>query len=141
MNLRLTAACAATLALSGCGLAPYRPTPGEATAIIDVRNVPAPLICNSQGQRFSLTPDKDHKARIPAGAPLMLGSVKQIYGYNVTWTCMPTIGLTPEPNQSYYGVVESANQACRYEVYRAGADNRVGLALEPTLDTGRCPAR
>lgn len=138
---RHLALSAALLALSGCALAPYKPAPGEPTALINVKNVPSPSICDAQGRQFSLQPGKDSLARIPADEPLMLGSVLQYQGYNVVWTCAPTVGFTPAADQTYYGVVESANQACRYEVYRTDTANRTGLGLESTVTRGTCPAK
>jgi hypothetical protein len=137
----VAAAVLSTLALTACAPPPYKARPGEATALINVEHVPNPSICTSTGKRFSLVPDKAHEAKIPAGDRLTLLSYIQMAGYNVTWSCMPAIGFKPEAGKAYYGTVETSNQKCRYEVYRAGADNRVGLDLEETITRAYCPSQ
>lgn len=137
---RALLSAALVLSLSACSLAPYKPAPGEPTAVINVKNVPGPSICTDKGRRYSLVPDRNNEAKIPANERLTLYSFVYIAGYNVSWSCMPGIGFTPEAGKAYYGTVESENQRCRYELYRAGADNRIGLDFEPTIAPPHCPA-
>lgn len=129
-----------SLLLSGCvGLQPYPFKQGQSVALVDVGHVPAAWMCTDEG-RYSLVPDKQKLAIVPAGKRISVFSFVYIQGYQMNWTCAPGISFTPAAGTRYYGNVEIANQACRMEVYKGGADNRVGLDIDTTIGPGYCPA-
>lgn len=133
-------ACASLLLLGACTtLSPYPFRTGDDVALIDVSTVPSPSFCTN-GRFYRLDTNAQKLGVVPAGRHIALMSFVYISGYQEHWSCAPAIGFRPMAGKTYYATTEIADQKCRVEIYREGADNRIGLDLEPTVTAGYCPA-
>lgn len=139
-SLRATvAALAAAAALSGCaGLPLYTFKPGEPSAEVNLTGIPSPSFCVA-GTAYRFAADKKtQRAPIPVGQRVAVRSFVYLSGYQQYWTCNAGMSFIPEAGRGYLVNLEMRNQACRLEVYREGAANRIGLDLEPTFNRPSC---
>jgi hypothetical protein len=139
MSRAIATALAAAALLAGCAsLSPYPFQPGEATAVVNLTDVPSPWFCVG-GTNYKFAPDKQQRALVPVGKRIAVNSFVYLSGYQSYWTCTVGMSFVPDADHRYLVNLEMRDQACRLEVYREGADNRIGLDLEPTFDQPYCP--
>jgi hypothetical protein len=128
----------AIAATSGCASLPaYTFQPGEITATVNLKGVPAPSFC-AGGTMYKFTPDKQGRAHVPVGKRIDVNSFVYLSGYQQYWTCHAGMSFVPEASLSYLVNLEMRDQACRVEIYREGASNRTGLDLEPSFGRPSC---
>ncbi|MEG3792117.1 hypothetical protein V1318_18525 [Lysobacter sp. CCNWLW3] len=139
MSRAIVAGLVAAASLTACSsLSPYPFQPGEPSAVVNLSDVPSPFFCVG-GTNYKFVPDKQQRARVPVGKRIAVNSFVYIGGYQSYWTCTAGMSFVPDAGHQYLVNLEMRDQACRLEVYREGADNRVGLDLEPSFDRPYCP--
>lgn len=128
---RILAAAALVGMLSACvGLPPYKAPPaGPETATVDVSRMNASSIC-TDGTLYSVGRVKDGRLTVPTTSRVALYSWVYISDYDTSYSCMPGVSFKPEAGGSYLMNLELESKGCRVEVYRQGADNRIGLDVE-----------
>ncbi|MDP3859910.1 MAG: hypothetical protein Q8Q73_19285 [Stagnimonas sp.] len=130
------------LALNACGMTPYVIPEGAPTARINLNAAgQRAWICAADGEGHTLTPDAEGYASIAAGERVVVGSSFYSQGYNVSYSCYPRVNFVPEAGGSYYQNFEIEAERCGVFIYREGADNPAGLAIEPSLRPGGACAK
>lgn len=137
-----SALLALAAAVGGCvGLPPYVPGPGVQTSQLQLSpNIAKESLgmCTAAGS-YSLVP-KDGKVYVPDDSRVVIWYAFVASGYREISTCAPSIGFTPHHDAAYYADFEVRSQHCGLLVYRQDPQSRTGLALEPTIGRGICPA-
>jgi hypothetical protein len=134
-------ALAALALLSGCvSYPPYKaPPPGPDTATIDMSRFSVASLCQ-KGKAYRVPRTPDGKVVVSTDGRVSVTGIAQFIGFNVTYTCMPSISFRPEAGQSYFMTLRALSEGCEMEVYRLDpAEPRVGLVHVPGIGAGeRC---
>ncbi|MFN3581822.1 MAG: hypothetical protein ACK4VV_15280 [Pseudomonas sp.] len=126
------------LGLTGCQTYQnYDIQPQGPTAQIDLSSLPDPWIC-IHSTRLSVKSPKAGLVTIPAGSRITVGSIFTWQGYNVTYSCDPSMSFIPVEGESYYVHGEIIAEACSTQVFVKSDKNRVGLDLVETIARGTC---
>mgnify|MGYP001225645304 CR=1 FL=1 len=133
--LRVIAASAALLAGSGC-MSVYKLPAGAPSTTIEVPGGVLPWICaRSEPQR--LMSGKDGKAIIPVGERIVIGANFAYSDGYMNYFCSASASFVPDADHDYHQDFVTEGNYCSSLVYRkAPDDKRIGLAFEPTLNSG-----
>jgi hypothetical protein len=124
--------------LSSACMSTYRHPEGAPFAKVQVSKAGTPWLCNG-GARLRLRADEAGLATIPTGKRITVGLNYVASGYNVTYSCFPFVSVLPAENMIYLQDFETEDEKCSAILYRKTDDQRIGLAMEPTLDSsGNC---
>lgn len=136
--IRLCTALALVI-LGGCAVAPPYELPAKSeTARLKVASPTETWIC-ADGAKRSFSPDKEGYAKIRAGERVIVGVQYSAQGYNVNYSCDPSVSFMPMAGESYYQDFQVEAEKCTAFIYREVTTNPVGLDFESSLDKGgRC---
>ncbi len=122
--------------LGGCPVGPRYELPLHSeTAKLKVASLTQSWIC-AQGAKRSFSPDKDGYATIRAGERVIVGVQYSGQGYNVTYSCDPSVSFIPWAGESYYQDFQIEAEKCTAIIYREVRTNPVGLDFVSNLDKG-----
>ena len=125
------------LLISGCAILPPYVAPADNVVNLNVNDLPDPWICVNK-KMFALKADSQGNAKVPTGSRIVVGSRHSWQGYNVTYSCNPSVSFIPQTGISYFANWEIIDEGCRVEIYKITDDNRVGLDFERSIDRGWC---
>lgn len=125
--------CGMALMTACSSLPRYQPPPaGPDVAMVDLSRINANAICTG-GELYDIGPVEDNMLPVPTDSRVALYGWVYISDYYASYSCMPGISFQPEPGVTYLMNLELESKSCRAEVYRTGADNRVGLDVVPSV--------
>ena len=136
MTSRVILASIAMLALSACGLQPYRMPPNTPNARINVASAQSTWICKTNLPAQRLVPDQQGYAQIPAGESLTVGASFFASGYNVNYSCYPRSSFVPEVGKAYYLDFQIDSEHCTAFVYKEAPEKPAGLDFENSFHPG-----
>ncbi len=140
MKKGLFACVAIILLLSACANPPYKFTKDQPYALIKPVEGQTWSIC-SAGKFYSLSPTPKSKLlKIPAGKKIVLMNYAYFSGYQVSYSCYPAIGFTPQENKTYVGDLMIGMTGCNIGLAEEDASKANGLSMVSTLSSASCPA-
>lgn len=140
MSKAILIVVAAIVLLSACANPPYKFTQGEPYALIKPVEGQTWSIC-SAGKYYDLRPDqKTRMMKVPAGKKIVLMNYAYFSGYQVSYSCYPAIGFTPQENKTYIGDLMIGMTGCNIGLAEEDASKATGLGPVKTLGTASCPA-
>jgi len=138
---RALIAAFALASLSACTILPRYEAPpaGPETASIDMSRFSVVSLCH-QGKAYSVPKTPDGKVVVTTEGRVSVTGIAQFMGFNVIYTCTPSISFRPEAGQTYFMNLRALSQGCEMEVYRLDpSEPRVGLATVDDIGAGgRC---
>jgi hypothetical protein len=123
--------------ISSCTILPPYVAPKENIVELKIEELPDPWICINE-KMFALKADTKGNAKVPAGSRIVVGSRHHWEGYNVRYSCNPSISFVPKIGISYFSNWEVIDEACRVEIFQISDKNRVGLDFEKSASRGWC---
>lgn len=137
--VRMTLACVAVLAVSGCMSVYKLPAGTPSTGIVVPKGVTSWICANTEPR--ALQRDKDGKARIPAGQRVVIGANFASSDGYMSYYCSASASIEPSVDHEYHQDFQTEGNHCSALIYRRDPDDaRIGLAFEPTMraDTSAC---
>jgi hypothetical protein len=140
MKKGLFAFVAIVLLLSACANPPYKFTKDQPYALIKPVEGQTWSMC-SAGKFYSLNPSQKSKMlKVPAGKKIVLMNYAYFSGYQVSYSCYPAIGFTPQENKTYVGDLMIGMTGCNIGLAEEDKSTETGLSPVRTLGTASCPA-
>lgn len=140
MKKSLFALMAISILLSACASPPYKFTKDQPYAYIKPVEGQTWNMC-SAGKYYSLTPNPKSKLlKVPAGKKIVLMNYAYFSGYQVSYSCYPAIGFTPQENKTYVGDLMIGMTGCNIGLAEEDASTATGLMPVMSLSNASCPA-
>lgn len=131
-HLRLSLACAATLACSGC-MSMYKLPAGAPYTRVELPKGVTSWIC-ADDEPHILPRSPEGIALVPTGKRVVLGANYATSDGYMQYFCSASVSLIPREGKDYLQDFVLEGNRCSALVYRVEPENtRVGLALEPTM--------
>ena len=135
---RLSLACAATVACSGC-MSLYKLPAGAPHTRVELPKGVTSWIC-ADDEPHILSRSPEGIAVIPTGKRVVLGANFASSDGYMQYFCSASISLIPRQGTDYLQDFVIEGDRCSALVYRVDPDNaRVGLALDPTVRNDTLP--
>jgi hypothetical protein len=132
---------AVVLLLAGCANPPYKFTPDEPVAFIKPVEGQTWSFCKD-GKMYGLTKtSKSPRMKVPANKKIVLTNSAVFSGYQVSYSCYPMIGFTPEAGKTYVSDLTITMSGCGLGLAEEDVSSETGL--KPVLSIGApyCPAK
>lgn len=124
--------------LMSCAFIPtYKLSENQNYSRVNLKELSNAWVCVNK-KKYGLKKEDDGYAKVPSDVRLTIGSIHSWSGYNITYSCEPSVSFVPVGGQKYYINWAIREERCYVEVYREGAQNRVGLDIVDTISGYRC---
>lgn len=127
--------------LTACTNAPYKFAADEPVAFIKPLEGQTWDICKD-GKMYGLSKaPKSSVMKVPAGAKIVLSNYAVFSGYQVSYTCFPMIGFTPEAGKTYLSDLTLTLSGCALGLAEEDTASKTGLKPVLSLSSPYCPAK
>lgn len=129
------------LLLSACAHPPYKFASGEPVAFIKPIEGQTWSMCKD-GKSYGLSKaPKTFLMKVPAGSKIVLSNYATFSGYQVSYTCYPMIGFTPEAGKIYLSDLSITMTGCALGLAEQDSTTTTGLKPVLSLSSTYCPAK
>jgi hypothetical protein len=140
MSKLFSAFAVAILLLSACANPVYKFYKDQPYAHIKPVEGQTWSMC-SGGKIYGLNQNPKSKLlKIPAGKKIVLMNYAYFSGYQVSYSCYPAIGFTPEENKTYVGDLMIGMTGCMIGLAEVDASSATNLSPVRSLSNASCKA-
>lgn len=128
-----------SLLMTGCVVfPPYLAKPNEKTASVKLMGSVEAVFCkNSEFFSLPLEQNSDY-VRVPANERITLETRLLYSGYNITYSCYPSLSFVPEEGGAYALHTYVREKKCFVELVREDNTTLTGIGIESSVDARNC---